>query len=183
MALEYVVAGRRALPGGFFRLRTWTFAFALEDERSEDDEDYDYDAPMFDDGSLELCEIRRRGNGDFYAFVEKHAGFTPQSVVTIRKAGWDFSRAAAEVLAAALDGVYFVDGTVEELGLEGAAIAATEPASSVAELEARIAAASREPARFFERWAEADRQAREEHDRRNPEDAKRRRKENDWSDL
>ena len=182
MAAEYVIAGRRALPGGILRLGTWSWSFAFEDARSEDDEDYDYDAPMFDDGSLQLAEIGRRSNKAFYASVEKHAGFAPKSVVTIRKAGWDFSRAAAEVLAAALDGVYFVDGAVTEHGLEPA-VTPTAPARSLGELQARIEAASREPARFFERWAAAEATAQQEQDRRDPAGTSRRKKDNDWSDT
>jgi hypothetical protein len=151
MAAEYVIAGRRPLPRGFFRLGTWSWTFSFEDTRSEDDEDYDDDAPMFDDGSFALDEIKRRGNAEMYAFVEKHAGFAPKSVVTIRKAGWDFSRAAAEVLAAALDGVCFVDTGVAEHGLEPP-VDPAPPARSIAELQKRIEAASREPARFFARW-------------------------------
>lgn len=180
MALEYVVAGRRPLPG-LLRFRAWSWTFELQDTRDEDDEDYDHDAPMFDDGAFELVEIRPAGNAEYYAFVEKHAGFTPRSVLTIRTAGWDFSRAAAEVLAGALDGVLFVDGLVAEHGIEQ--VAATNPAKSVEELQSRIEAASREPATFFDRWAAAGAHAQAEHDRRNPEDAARRKRENDWSDL
>jgi ribosomal protein L12E/L44/L45/RPP1/RPP2 len=181
MASEYVIAGRRALPGGLFRLRTWSWTFEIEDTRSDDDEDYDHDAPTFDDGSFALDEIRRRGNDEMYAFVEKHAGFAPKSVVTLRKAGWDFSRAAAEVLAAALDGVCFVDALVAEHGLSPA-VPPAAPARSILELQTRIEAASREPAKFFERWAAEDDAAQEE-DRQDPPGASRRKKDNDWSDV
>ncbi len=176
MALEYVVAGRRSLPG-IVRLRPWSWVFSIDNEDVEDDDD----APIWDEGSFELDEIRRKGSAEFYAFVEKHAGFAPKSVVTIRKAGWEFSRAAAEVLAAALDGVLFVDGLVEDEGVERPP--ATPPAKSIDELQQRIEAASREAAAFFARWEEADRRAREEHDRLHPEDAELRRRENDWSDV
>ncbi|NUO52803.1 MAG: hypothetical protein HOV80_28490 [Polyangiaceae bacterium] len=113
--------------------------------------------------------------------MEKHAGFAPKSVVTIRKAGWEFSGAAAEVLAAALDGVMFVDGLVEKSGVSRPPVSA--PAKSIEELQERIEAASREPAAFFARWEEAGRKAQEEHDRLHPEDAELRKKENDWSDM
>ena len=180
MAYEYVIAGRRALPGGLLRLRTWSWTFAIEDTRSEDDEEDD--GEMFDDGSFALDEIRRRGNDEMYAFVEKHAGFAPKAVVTIRKAGWDFSRAAAEVLAAALDGVCFVDALVAEHGLSPA-VPAAAPARSILELQARIEAASREPAKFFARWEAEDEAAQEEQDRQDPAGATRRKKDNDWSDM
>ncbi len=179
MALEYIVAGRRSLPAPP-HARPWSWTFAVDDD--EDDEaSTNGDEVSFDEGSFELEEIRSEGNDDFYSFVEKHSGFAPRSVITIRKAGWDFSRAAAEVLAAALDGVLFVDGLVEEHGVER--VPAADPAHSIDVLQARIEAASREPRRFFERWAAAEARAREEHDRRHPEDADRRARENDWSDL
>ena len=170
MAAEYVIAGRRPLPGE----GTWVWYFDLEDEDDDDD------VVAFEGGGFELCAIERSGNDDFFAWVEKRAGFAPESVVTIRKAGWEFSRAAAEVVAAALDGVYFID--VVEDALEPA-VAPTAPATSTAELEARIEAASREPAKIFARWAAEEAAAQEEHDRKNPADAARRKNENDWSDI
>lgn len=171
MALEYIVAGRRSLPG--YRIKPWTWVFEID---CDDD-----DAMVFDEGSFELAEVRRRGNTDFYAFVEKHVGYAPKSVLTIRKAGWEFSRAAAEVLAAALDGVLFVDGLVDEQGIE--TVMATQPAKSIRELEERVEAASRDAETFFLRWEVDAAKAQADHDRLHPSDAVRRGRENDWSDL
>jgi hypothetical protein len=181
MAVEYVVAGRRKIPG-MLRVRAWSWTFEIDDSYDEDEDDVDDEAAYFEEGSLAIDEIRRSGNEEFYAFVTKHAGFVPKSVLTVRKAGWEFSRAAAEVLAAALDGVYFVDAAVEEHGLEPP-VASIEAAKSVGELQARIEAASRQAAVFFERWAAQDAAARAEHDRLHPEDAALRERENDWSDV
>ncbi len=178
MALEYVVAGRRSLPG-MFRLARWSWVFSID--CSDDEAEEDDDAPSWGEGSFELDEIRRNDGADFYTFVKRHAGFEPRSVITIRKAGWELSRAAAEVVAAALDGVMFVDGLVEEHGVEQPP--ATPPAQSIEELQARIEAAARAPAAFFERWEQAARRAQEEHDRLHPEDAELRSRENDWSDV
>ena len=93
MAHEYIVAGRRALPGAG-RSSPWSWTFTFEDPHSKDDQDDDDEAAAFEEGSFELDEIRRSDNEELYAFVTKHAGFSPKSVVTIRKAGWDVWAAA-----------------------------------------------------------------------------------------
>jgi hypothetical protein len=173
MAAEYVVAGRRALPG-LFRLRAWCWVFELEQPDDEED-----DESRFEDGACEVSEIPARGNADYHAYVAAHVGFAPKSVVTIRKAGWEFSRAAAEVLAGALDGATFVDTDPERVY----AVAATAPARSLEELKARIVVAAGEAAAFFERWAAEEARAQEEDDRLHPEDAELRRREDDWSDV
>jgi hypothetical protein len=49
--------------------------------------------------------------------------------------------------------------------------------------KARIEAASREPAAFFERWAAVEAEAQAVRDRLAPAAAELRRKENDWSDV
>jgi hypothetical protein len=153
MADEYVIAGRRELPRSA-GAEAWSFRLKLEDKRSEDVAG----VQVFEGGSFELDEIRRSGNDELFAFVEKHAGFVPKSVVTIRKASWEFSRAAAEVVVSALDGVHFVDALVAKHGLEKP-LMPSEPAASLKELEERIESASRDATAFLQRWKEIDTEA------------------------
>lgn len=181
MALEYVIAGRRRLPGGLFRFGTWSWMFEIVDGANQDAADFDPDAEQFEEGACAIDEIKP-GQKEFWSWVEKHVGFKPGSVVTVRKAGWEFSQAAAEVLASSLDGVYFVDGTVEEDGLHKP-LEPAEPAGSLRELQRRIELASTQANKYFSAWAAADRRAQQEADRRDPAAADQRRKDNDWSDL
>ncbi len=180
MALEYVVAGRRRLPGGSFRFGTWSWVFEITDEAAEA-ADLDGTDALFEAGSCAIDEMKP-SQKEFWSWVEEQVGFRPSSVVTVRKAGWEFSRAAAEVLASALDGVYFVDGAVEEDGLHQP-FEPAEPAGSLKELQHRIEVASTQAGKYFGAWAAADRLAQAEADRRDPAAAERRKHENDWSDL
>jgi len=177
MAAEYVIAGRLPLPGGPLRLRTWSFTFTLEN----DDEDEDLDAELFEDGDCAIDEVKR-GEKNVWTWVEELVGFKPKSVITVRKAGWEFSQAAAEVLAAALDGVYFCDAEATPADVTQPFESAA-PARSVAELQARIEAAAKQAGKYFRAWQDAAERAQAAEDLRNPEGAVLRKRENDWSDL
>lgn len=175
MALEYVVVGRRPVPRSPGR-DPWTYDFEIAADAIDDSLD-----DAFEDGDCAIEELDSTQD-EVWSWAEGHAGFKPRSVITIRKAGWEFSQAAAEVLSAALDGIYFVDGLVDEHGIERP-FEKAEPAKSTSELERRIEIASTQASKYFEAWENAAKRAAVEWERRNPESAALRKRENDWSDL
>ncbi len=174
MSLEYVVAGRRRLPHG---PRPWTF----ELDGTEDELD-DHAAELLDEGAFFLGEIVEAGNEDFFSWLTSVVGFKPRSVVSIDPAAWDMSRIAAEVLADSLDGVSFVDGLVDEHGLEYVSRQGVG-ADSLEELEARIVAAYHDPQPFLDRWAEVSAAAQAAREANDPEYRQAIRYANDWSDV
>lgn len=175
MAWEYVVVGRRPIPKRRKGQSLWLHTFELVDDEEDDADE------AFEEGDCAIDEIDS-GEAECWSWAGRHAGFTPKAVVAVRKAGWEFSRAVAEVLAAALDGIYFVDATVDEDGIERP-IEATAPASSTRELERRIELASKSPAKYFDAWRAQSERACREWAEQNPEDAAQRDRENDWSNI
>src|SRR5689334_6720583 len=93
--------------------------------------------------------------GKYFSFVRKRAGFSPVSIVAISPAAFEFSECAANVIAAALDGVYFCDAIPDHGPLPP--LAKAGPVSSVEELEARLDDAFAKPAAFFAAIAKRDR--------------------------
>jgi hypothetical protein len=147
MGLEYVIAGRRALPP---HEGAWVYNLEHDEDEDEDGEFRN----RFDEGSLQSCELLPKGNDEFFAEIERRVGFVPAVVITIDPAAWEVSTLVAEVLAEALDGVMYCDGLVDEFGLEYVPTAAASAVSTIDELEARIFAAYENPKPYVTRRAE-----------------------------
>ena len=143
MAYEYVVAGRRSFPKQAKEQWSRWMAQGEEDEEEEDEED---DDETWDEGSCSIDQMIVEP-GEYFDFVSRRAGFAPTSIVAISPAAFEFSECAANVIAAALDGVYFCDAIPDDGPT--APLAKAEPVSSAAELEARLDTAFAKPAAFF----------------------------------
>jgi hypothetical protein len=178
VATEFVIAGRRPLPGSPDG-RPWSATiehFSGEDE----DEDEDEAAYSYDEGSCEIAEVST-APGEYLDFVAKRAGFVPTTIVSISPAGFEFSEAAADLIAAAIDGVYFID-TDPEYG-PYPPLLKPEPPHTLEELEQRLDAALHAPREFLVAQSARERAEAAEADRRDPAAAARRRKDSDGSDL
>jgi len=119
----------------------------------DDDQDEDDEAETWDEGSCSIDQMVVEP-GEYFEFVARRAGFAPASIVAISPAAFEFSECAANVIAAALDGVYFCDAIPDDRPTEP--LARAEPVSSPAELEARLDTAFAEPATFFAAIRERD---------------------------
>jgi hypothetical protein len=141
MGLEYVIAGRRALPP---HEGAWVYELQHDededdDEDDDDDDDHEHrDRP--DEGQLQACEILPRKNARFFAAVKRIVGFVPAVIITIDPAAWEMSTIAAKVLAEALDGVMYCDGLVDQHGLDYVPAEPAEAVATIDELEARLVA-------------------------------------------
>ena len=175
MGLEYVVAGRRALPP-----HKGAWVYELQHDGDEDDED---DEDCLDEGLLQACEILRPKNAKFFAAVKRIVGFAPAVVITIDPAAWEMSAIAAEVLAEALDGAMYCDGLVDQHGLEYEPAEPAEPVTTIAELEARLIAAYEDPKPYFARRAARHAARQAEPAALDPAAAAQRAKDWDWSGV
>jgi hypothetical protein len=127
MAAEFVIAGRRELPGGD---APWQL-------RLESDE-----------GSIVVYTPQ---SDDYRAHVARVVGFEPRTIVMVRKA-WDCAQVVAEVLAEAIDGYVYCDfGNDLVFDAAGTHV----PYGSRDELAAAMRAAFCNPAPYFERWEQA----------------------------
>lgn len=123
----------------------------------EDEDDDDLEKETWDEGRCSIDQMIVEP-GEYFDFVSRRAGFAPTSIVAISPAAFEFSECAANVIAAALDGVYFIDALPNDEPL--APLEKAEPVSSPEELEARLDAAFAEPAAFFAALARSRAQAR-----------------------
>lgn len=183
MAIEYVIAGRRPLPKGR-EDRPWSTVIEHlqdEDEDGDDEDDLDDDSEYsYDEGSCEIAEMST-APGEYLDFVAQRAGFVPTTIVSIAPAGFEFSEAAADLIAAAIDGVYFLDAVPDHGPYPPLLMA--EPPRTLEELEQRLGEALHAPREFLMAREARNRADAAEAARRDPAAAARRRADNDWSDM
>lgn len=135
MVAEFVIAGRRALPG---KNAPWY----VELESHE--------------GSVSVYTVGL-DQFDYVAHIRDLVGFEPLSVVLVRKA-WGCAQVVAEVIAGAVEGVVFCDVDCMIIFDAKSKSTAYESRNALAK-EMRRAFDHPEP--FFERWA---REANEPHE-------------------
>lgn len=180
MAVEYVVAGRRASP-----IRQTKEVWTHEIEHYFEDGDDDSEGGVWDEGRCFIYEIEP-DPGEYLDFVTQRAGFKPVSIISIRPAGFEFSECAASVIAAAVDGVYFCDAVSDQGPWE--TLDKADRPTTFGDLEQRLAAAFQKgPNEFFQAVAARDEAAAAAWARKNPEEAAAaaalNAQENDWSDV
>jgi len=137
MAAEYVVAGRRELPGGTNFGEPWYYVLNNEE------------------GSLEVYQAAQRNEAELIDQADKILGWKPKSIVFVRKA-WELAEVVAEELAIALEGAVFCDVACE---VSFDAFEKAKPAASLPELEERLKSAFNNPGPFFE---QREKESREE---------------------